>query len=58
MSRSEWRTEFVDWLKQQAKTEGDSSRKWKEAGNAPMSDYRAGAANAFLEVIDYLERNP
>lgn len=51
------KTKLIEWLKRKTSMEGKSSRQWKEAGNQPMSDYRAGASNAFLEVIDYIERH-
>lgn len=54
---------FIEWLRIQAETEGKSSREWEASKGAVFNTiakkhYHAGAANAFLEVQDYVERHP
>ena len=46
------------WAKDRAKTEGDSSRMWRQKyPKSQQAHYRAGSANAFQEVVDWCDRN-
>lgn len=49
---------LTEWLRERAATTAKAAKEWQDQECQPQADCQSARSNAFLEVLDFISRNP